>query len=136
MTGTDFRSIMKLFEDTVSGQDIILAKLTSQVSSAIIRERLRLQMTQGEFAKHIGVGQSQVSRWESGDYNFSLNKIAEIASALNLSVDIDITNTKFNRMHPTPVPYSFVSKNNYSSSASAYSKSSSLTARTEDIKYA
>ena len=79
--------LMSLFEDVISPADAIAAKLMAQVSSAITRERIKLRMTQTEFAKHIGVTQSQVSRWEHGDYNFSLEKIADIAAKLDLEVN-------------------------------------------------
>ena len=32
-----------------------------------------------------------ISRWECGDYNFSINKIAEIASKLDLDVNITMS---------------------------------------------
>lgn len=47
-------------------------------------------MNQTEFAKYIGVSQSQVSQWEKGDYNFSLRKMAEIPSVLNLDMNLTI----------------------------------------------
>ena len=47
-------------------------------------------MSQQDFAKHINATQSLISRWECGDYNFSINKIAEIAAKLDLNVDFKI----------------------------------------------
>lgn len=80
--------ILELFENTLSPEEVLSAKLISQISTAITKERLRLGMTQIEFADYIDVTQSQISRWERGDYNFSIKKIAEIASKLNLDIDI------------------------------------------------
>lgn len=79
--------LFELFEDIISPEDALAAKLMSQVSSGITRERLQLQMNQSEFSEYINVSQSQISRWEHGDYNFSLRKIAEIAAALDLDAN-------------------------------------------------
>ena len=81
----DLSVLLSLFADTP--EDIISTKLMSQISSAIVKERLKLHMTQAEFAKHINVSQALVSRWERGNCNFSLKKVAEIASTLNLDVN-------------------------------------------------
>ena len=80
--------LFALFADTLSPADVLAAKLMGQVSSVITKERLNLNLTQKDFASYINATQSLVSRWEQGDYNFSINKIAEIASKLNLDVNI------------------------------------------------
>lgn len=83
--------LLALFENSLSPAQALSAKLISQVSVAITKERIKLGMTQQEFADYIEVKQSQVSRWEHGEYNFSIKKIAEIASKLNLDVNIALT---------------------------------------------
>ena len=108
--------LMSLFEDVISPADAIAAKLMAQVSSAITRERIKLRMTQTAFAEHIGVTQSQVSRWEHGDYNFSLEKIADIAAKLDLEVNFSaITmsaykglDTYSNNLFVTPQTVSYI----------------------------
>lgn len=45
-------------------------------------------MTQAEFAKILNVNQSQISKWEAEDYNFTVEKLSEIATALDLYLDI------------------------------------------------
>ena len=69
---------------------MLSAKLMAQFSNAITSERLNLNMSQQDFAKHINATQSLISRWECGDYNFSINRIAEIAAKLDLNVDFKI----------------------------------------------
>lgn len=87
----DIQDLLDLFEETLSPSDVLAAKLISQFTTAIVNERLRLHMNQTEFAKLIGVSQAQVSQWERGNYNFSLRKIAEIVSALNLDASIEVS---------------------------------------------
>lgn len=86
----DVSDLFSLFEDTISPADVLVSKLMAQVSAALTNERLWRHMDQSVFAKHIGVTRSQVSRWEQGDYNFSIEEIAEIAAKLNLDVDMDL----------------------------------------------
>lgn len=139
--------LLALFEDALSPADVLSSKLMAQVSSAITRERIKLRMNQSEFAKHIGVTQSQVSRWEHGNYNFSLEKIADIASKLNLDVNIyavDMSVYKSletygsNHIH-SPQPFSFVYKDNSSINQSHIYNSNMLkpvfTSIKEDKKY-
>ena len=82
--------LLSLFEETLDAADILTSKIMAQISTAITKERLKLHMNQSEFAKYINASQSLVYRWERGDYNFSIRKIAEIATALNLDVDFSL----------------------------------------------
>lgn len=91
--------LLVLFEKSLKPEDILTAKLMAQVSTSITKERLKLRMNQKDFAQHIHASQSLVSRWEHGDYNFSIRKIAEIASSLNLDVSVNFH-----------VPYSYESQ--------------------------
>lgn len=82
--------LLSLFAETLTPADVLSAKLISQFSNSITSERLRLNMSQKQFADYINATQSLISRWERGDYNFSINKIAEIASKLDLDIDFKI----------------------------------------------
>ena len=116
--------LFSLFEESLSASDILAAKVNAQISSSITKERLKLHMNQAEFAKHINASQSLVSRWESGDYNFSIKKIAEIASSLDLDVNFSFCDISF-RKEGNSVAYNnpakFTRTIRYSSEPSAYS---------------
>ena len=73
---TSINDLFDLFSDILTPEDILSAKLMSQFSNAIAAERLSLNLSQKDFAEHIGASQSLISRWECGDYNFSFNKVA------------------------------------------------------------
>ncbi len=90
-TKCNINDLLSLFENTLSPAEVLSSKLIAQVSTAITKERVKLRMTQSEFAKHINVTQSQISRWEHGNYNFSLEKISSIATKLNMDVNISFT---------------------------------------------
>ena len=52
--------------------------LKGKSSAAILNKRYELEMKQSEFAKYMGVSQSMISKWESGEYNFSCESIAQL----------------------------------------------------------
>lgn len=86
------QDLFELFNDSLNPSDVLHAKLMSQISSAIIKERIKLHMTQSQFADFIDVKQSLISRWEQGTYNFSLRKLSEIAIKLKLDVNLVFLN--------------------------------------------
>lgn len=115
--------LFSLFEESLSASDILAAKVNSQISTCITKERLKLHMNQSEFAKHINASQSLISRWESGDYNFSIKKIAEIASSLNLDVNFSFCDISFRKEGNSVVyndPAKFTRTIRYSSEPSTY----------------
>ena len=65
--------LLELFEDSLKPSDLIEARAISQVTGTIIKERKRL-----------------VSRWESGNSNFTIKSLAEIAAKLDMCLDIKI----------------------------------------------
>lgn len=71
-------NLFNLFEDTISPADVLTSKMMAQISNAITRERIKMRLTQKDFANHIGVTQALVSRWEHGDYNFSIKKLLKL----------------------------------------------------------
>jgi transcriptional regulator with XRE-family HTH domain len=87
MNANNTMDLLRLFEGSVSAEDIIYSELSSSISSMLTKERLRRNMTQAEFAQLLNVKQSQVSKWESGDVNFSLKVIARYMAALGLFPD-------------------------------------------------
>ena len=120
--GCGINDLFALFETTLSPADVLSAKLKAQISSVITKERIKLHMNQTEFANHINAKQSQISHWERGDYNFSIEKIADIAAKLDLDVNFTAVHMSFykaldnykinNITSPQPFSYVFKSTNN------------------------
>lgn len=54
------------------------------ISAKIQLKRLELGLNQKEFAKMMNVSQGMISRWESGDYNFTIATLTEICDKLDL----------------------------------------------------
>ena len=55
----------------------------------IFLAREKAEMTQGELAKRIGTRQSNISRLEQGNYNFTVDMLEKIAGALNFKLKIE-----------------------------------------------
>lgn len=66
----------------------IAAKNRGKIAVCIFRERKKLEMTQGEFATHVGVKQSTISKWESGEFNFTIDKLSELQTKLGLKFEL------------------------------------------------
>lgn len=87
-------SIGALFEAltaNMSTAEIKTAMVISDISAKIEIERINKGMTQMQFAKFMGVSQGMVSKWESGEYNFTIEAIANIFDKLGLDFDFTIT---------------------------------------------
>lgn len=55
----------------------------------IFLAREKAGMTQGELAKQIGTRQSNISRLEQGNYNFTVEMLERIAEALDAKLKIE-----------------------------------------------
>lgn len=58
----------------------------------VIKARIELGLTQAELAKKIGMKQSNISRFESGEYNPSIEFLSKIATGLNKTINIQLKN--------------------------------------------
>ena len=57
---------------------------------AVIAARTEKHMTQAELAERIGTKQSNISRFEGGNYNPSLEFLQKIAGALDKQLEITL----------------------------------------------
>ena len=71
-----------LFED-LSDDEKNEADIMAYVAMEIHKRRTEIGMTQEELASACGVSQAMVSRWESGDYNFSIQALSNVLKSLN-----------------------------------------------------
>lgn len=82
--------LLSALADSLSASDILSSMLESKIALAISKERINRNMTQAEFAELLGVQQSQISKWEAEDYNFTIEKLAKIATALDMELNISL----------------------------------------------
>lgn len=88
MKGTT-NEMYSLLANYISKSDIYAASVIAKVSAFIINYRNRTRMTQKEFANFMGVSQSMISKWESAEYNYSVESIAQIAEKLGYTFDVE-----------------------------------------------
>jgi len=60
------------------------------ISKFFIDFRVNNKMTQGQLAKKLNVSQAMVSKYENGEYNFTLKKLCEISEILEVSLNFEI----------------------------------------------
>lgn len=75
-----------LFKDMLPEHRAALRKAVD-ISIAIKQNRIARNMNQEQFAAFCGVSQAMVSKWESGDYNFSIVSWGELANKLGIPFD-------------------------------------------------
>lgn len=85
---------MKCLIDELANQvtkgDLIASEQLAIISSVIVKSRLERKMSQKEFAQLLGVSQGMISKWESQNYNFSIEALANICDKLNLEMNVEI----------------------------------------------
>lgn len=70
-------------------------KKLALISTKIQLKRISLGMNQKEFAKMMNVSQGMVSKWESGEYNFTIGTLIDICSKLDLEFEPNITDNEY-----------------------------------------
>lgn len=82
--------------DGLTAEQIHETKKLALIAAKIQLKRLDLGLNQKEFSKIMGVSQGMVSKWESGEYNFTVSTLSEICDKLELDFSPAITNKKYN----------------------------------------
>ena len=66
-----------LFKD-LSEEEKAEADMMAEIAMQIHNKRIEMNMNQSQFAEYNGVSQAMVSKWESGEYNFSVCASSEL----------------------------------------------------------
>ncbi|MCO7122042.1 helix-turn-helix domain-containing protein [Ihubacter massiliensis] len=85
-------NLIKSMSEEITSSDIVAAEQLAKISATITKSRIAMKMNQCEFANFLGVSQGMVSKWESEDYNFTVENLAKICDKLNLELDINMKN--------------------------------------------
>lgn len=72
----------------LSPEEKLEADLLAEIAVRLRRRRDELGMTQIEFARLNNVTQAMVSKWESGEYNFTVQTLAKVFSKIGLSLTL------------------------------------------------
>lgn len=81
---------------TIDGKEILIEMQQKETRSEIIQQyvacRKNKKMTQEELSVRSGVSRPNVSRFESGNYNPSLEMMVRMAAALDMKLNIQLEN--------------------------------------------
>lgn len=87
--GTSFEQIEKeLFKDKEFAFEYEKLKPRYEAIEQVIKARKEQHITQEELAKRMGTKKSNISRFESGNYNPSLDFLTKIAESLGKNIEI------------------------------------------------
>ncbi|WP_370812708.1 helix-turn-helix transcriptional regulator [Butyricicoccus pullicaecorum] len=78
-TSFSIEDLLSAISENLSAEEILSADVLSDLSAQITKERMRRKMTQSQFAELLEVSQGMVSKWESKDYNFTIETLCKIA---------------------------------------------------------
>lgn len=86
--------LLDILSQNLDNADVYAAIALGKISATITKKRASLSMNQKQFAEYMGVSQAMISKWESGDYNFTIQTIANISNKLNYSFEIVLEEKK------------------------------------------
>lgn len=90
MKTTNNNSFVQSLADSLGRSDIIEITLKNTIVHTLICSRIEKSMNQKQFAQFMGVSQAMVSKWESGDCNFTIETIARICDKLGLVPQLEL----------------------------------------------
>jgi len=94
--GAKFEEIhSRLMKDEEFKAEYEKLKPRYELIAQIIDARTQLNITQEELAKRVGTQKSNISRFESGSYNPTLDFISKIAHGLGKEVHISLSTNRF-----------------------------------------
>lgn len=76
-----------LFSD-LTAEEKSYENIMAKIAITIHNSRKKRNMNQVQFAQLMGISQTMVSKWESGDYNFTIENVIQIFEKLDLKFDI------------------------------------------------
>ena len=70
----------------ISDEELLTTTLQASIASSILSARISAGMSQKDLADKLSVKQSQVSKWENGNVNYTLSTLVKLALALNMEI--------------------------------------------------
>lgn len=83
--------IIENLHSEITTSDSYYYDILYKVSTAVFESRISKDMNQNEFSNLLGVSQAMVSKYESGDYNFTIKQICKLCEKLDLHIDFSLS---------------------------------------------
>lgn len=82
----------------LDGTEITIEERQKEIRKEVIEQyvtcRKGRRMTQDELAKRTGISRPNISRFESGNYNPSLEMMVRMAAALDMTLDVKLVKSQ------------------------------------------
>lgn len=88
--------------DGLTEKDRKQNEMMVNIALTIKKERNSRGLTQKEFAEFLHVKQTQISKWESGDHNFTIATLSDLADKLGLEWNLEFKRPDKGKMLPFP----------------------------------
>ena len=93
MNNKKMDDLMKSLSAGLGDEELQLSVLQGLIAAEISMRRQELGLSQKQLAEKLGVSQALISRWETGDVNFTLSTLVKISLAMDLPLQSPITPT-------------------------------------------
>lgn len=90
----DIYDLLSTLASNLSSEELMFVDIASDLAAQIAARRIDLGLTQAELAEKMGKKQGTISKWESGDCNFQLKTLIEIAQKLDLPLTVSFKTAK------------------------------------------
>lgn len=82
------REFLKKYSTNISYESSLFYDVLYEISTFLFKIRTDTGMSKKDFAKVLGITPSMVSKYESGEYNFSLRQLCSLCDKLNLELKL------------------------------------------------
>ncbi|WP_298016726.1 helix-turn-helix transcriptional regulator [uncultured Dysosmobacter sp.] len=83
---TNLKALLSALTESISDADLLLSAIQGELAATITSARIAKGMSQKDLATALDVTQALVSRWETGDVNFTLKTLVNIALKLGIKM--------------------------------------------------
>lgn len=84
----DWSDLLAALTEDIPAEELEADMLLADIAGKISAERIKRGLSQQAFAELLGVTQSQVSKIENGDNNFTIRRLVSIAHKLSMPLKI------------------------------------------------
>ena len=109
MKALPISALLEAVAENLSAADIVASKEMAHIANQIVTWRLEHNLTQSEFAKQLGVTQGTIAKWENGDFNFTIKKLAEISCKIDAQLHISFDKPVSKTLSTNPSDNGYVS---------------------------
>lgn len=86
MPDSNLQELFDALTAEMTPEDILASGIKGLIAADITIQRQKKGISQAQLAEILGVKQAQVSKWEKGNTNYTIETLCRIASALDMEI--------------------------------------------------